>query len=405
MKVAKKIIFLLFLSGIVLKTIKTLYVQNNAEYISIEEVYDWYFKAGYYGNILISIVAIASFLFYRKYFPKYVSVCYLLMILLVTLASIPDFETILKKPNIIYSVKGIGTYINFGILFYAANITNFKKVLKIFYFVSFVFIISGIINISKIGFGATRTQYLDALRDFSVYLIWVFPYFLLQKVENKKNEILNILIFGIIFIFVLCTGARSYLVIYAVYLIVKFKEQLQSKNSFIFILGILVLLSSVFLLFANSGLAKALDGAVNNLSERATEDSRSEQIVEFLDQYNPDYLIQGVGPLGTWNWSHWNGPYYYLDNQFLLLAWWAGLPTLLVYLYFIVKPILQNAEISNFEKISNIKLILIFWLLACAGFAIYVGIGSDLYYDFITLLVGLQTCRFTLLQFNYEGED
>jgi hypothetical protein len=320
------------------------------------------------------------------------------MILLVAVASIKDWEDILKSPNIFYSVKGIGTFVNFGILFFAASTAHFPKILKLFYYICFAFIIAGVINIGKVGFGADRQEYLNAIREFTVYLIWVFPFFMLQDEENKKMNIVNITIYLIIFIFVLGTGSRSYLAIYFVYVFVKFREQLQTKNTIVVLLGAFILIGGGYYFLANSGLGTAVDGAVNNLTERVSEDSRSEQLTEFFDQYNPDYLLQGVGPLGTWTWSHWPVPYYYLDNQFILLGWWAGLPTLLFYLYFIIKPISKKAEIQLFENINGLKLILFLWVLACAGFAIYVGISSDLYYDFITLLIGLQTCKFTLLR-------
>jgi hypothetical protein len=402
MKSVSRVIFIIIFVGILLKAIKTLYAQNNAEFIYTELVYEWYFKVGYYGNIMISVAAILSFVFYRKYFPTYVSVCYLLMLLLVIITSLGDLEEIMLKPSIFYTVKGIGTFLNFGILFFAASTSHFHKILKLFYYICFAFIIAGIINLSKLGFGASRIQYLDALREFAVYLIWVFPFFLLQDEENKKTNILNLLIFGITFIFILCTGSRSYLVIYVLYFLAKFKDQLKTKNSLVVIFGTLILIAGGVFIFANSGLDKALEGAVSNLTERASEDSRSEQLVEFMGQYDADYLIQGVGPMGTWNWSKWPAPYYYLDNQFLLLLWWAGLPALLAYLYFVIRPITQKAEILYFENIKGVKMILIMWLLACAGFAIYVGICSDPYYDFITLLIGLQACKYTLLQSDDE---
>ena len=403
MKSISKFIFVLLFIGIFLKALKMLYAQNNMEYITLEEVYDWYYKAGFYGNFLVSVAAVLSFICYKKYFPNYITLCYLLLLLLAITASLKDFVNIMK-PSVFYSVKGIGTYINFGILFFVANTLYFRKIIKLFYFISFALIIAGLINLGKVGFGADRTEYLNAIRDFAVYLIWVFPFFLLQNEEDKKLNIANIFAFLIIFIFILSTGSRSYLAIYAIYIFAKFKDQLQAKNSILVILSTVILIVGAFFLFSNSGLSKVFEGAVNNLTERASEDSRSEQLVEFFSQYNSDYLLQGVGPLGRWNWSHWPEPYYYLDNQFILLGWWAGLPTLLVYIFFLIKPITQRAQRFYFENINGAKLILILWVLACAGFAIYVGISSDSYYDFITLLIGLQTCNFTLLRHADEDE-
>lgn len=394
--IPKSILFLLLL-GIMLKAIKLYGYQNNMQFITEEEVYPWYIQMGYYGNICISLAAVLSFIFYRKYFPLYVAVCYLLMILLVVLTSINDFEDIINKPSIIYSVKGIGTFINFGILFFAAKLDDFKKVLSLFYGICFVFMVAGFINLAKVGFGSDRTQYLYAVRDYAVYFIWVFPYFLLQEQQRKAINLFNLLTYLLIFVFILSTGSRSYLVIFALYLIVKFKDQLRSKNTLLLVLSTIVLVSVAYLFFYNSVLGKVLEGAFNILSERSAEDSRSDQLVEFMNQFDINYLWQGVGPMGLWYWSAWGGYYYYLDNQFLLLAWWAGLPALIIYLIYIFKPLLKAGEIQLLNKVNGLRMILGLWILACAGFAIYVGISSDLYYDFITLLIGMQTCKYSLL--------
>ena len=52
---------------------------------------------------------------------------------------------------------------------------------------------------------------------------------------------------------------------------------------------------------------------------RMGEDSRSSQLMEFMDQFKLDKLFTGVGPAATWNWSgDLKAPYQWLDNQFIL---------------------------------------------------------------------------------------
>jgi hypothetical protein len=143
---------------------------------------------------------------------------------------------------------------------------------------------------------------------------------------------------------------------------------------------------------------------MKNLSERSGEDTRSEQIVEFLDQFDMNYLIQGVGPMKQWYWTSVGDLYSYLDNQFLLLCWWAGLPTLLAYVYFLGRPLFSEQEILRFENIKGTKMIICWWMAACVGFAIYCTVTSDTYYYFITLMVGLTTCRYSLLLEDEEDE-
>lgn len=37
-----------------------------------------------------------------------------------------------------------------------------------------------------------------------------------------------------------------------------------------------------------------------------------------------EYFLQGMGHKGTWYWHSIESNYEFLDNQFLLLAWWAA---------------------------------------------------------------------------------
>ncbi|MEO7523656.1 MAG: hypothetical protein ABIT58_06140, partial [Ferruginibacter sp.] len=161
------------------------------EITATDEVFGWYFAIGNYGNILISSASILSFILYRKYFPWYVSFCYIGLVIFIVITSYNDLGEVIKTPSFFYSIKGIGTFINIGLLFFVANTHYFNKVLKIFYYICFFFIIAGLINLSKVGIGATRTQNQYAVLNFAVYLIWVFPYFFLQEEFNKRVNLIN----------------------------------------------------------------------------------------------------------------------------------------------------------------------------------------------------------------------
>ena len=396
MKAIPKLVFYLIFIGIIFNGIKTYYYQNNLEFILYEEVFGWPFKLAFYGNVMISLASVISFLLYRKYFPGYVTFCYVGLIILVTIASWTDLGELIKTPTALYTTKGLGTFVNMGLVFFAANTVDLKKVLKIFYYMCFIFLISGMINLSKVGFGSERLQYLYAIRDYTVYLIWVFPFFLLQDQPSQKVNTLNIIVFLLIFIFVLSTGSRTYIVIYGLFFLAKFKKQLQGKNVVLGVAGGVVLVAAAFFILSNTGFNKTIEGAFNILSERSKDDSRSDQLAEFLSQYDLKYLIQGVGPIKMWYWSS-VGPYPFLDNQFLLLSWWAGLPTVLLYFFYLIKNFFKKTEILYYENIHGIRIILGLWILACLGFAIYVTISSDLFYYFISLLTGLYVCNFSKL--------
>src|SRR6478672_2413527 len=121
MNFLSKVMFYMLVLAFLLIANKTYYYQNNLETILLEEVFTWQFKGAFVGNALISIVSILSFFMYRKYFPGFVTFCYIAMVLFVFKASFADFGEMMKNPNSFYGGKGIGTFINTGIIFFAAD--------------------------------------------------------------------------------------------------------------------------------------------------------------------------------------------------------------------------------------------------------------------------------------------
>ncbi|MFT3680272.1 MAG: hypothetical protein QM791_08350 [Ferruginibacter sp.] len=399
-----RIVYLLIAAGLCCLAVKTYFAQADMEDTYTGQAFGWYYKLEFVGNLLISFAAVMSFFLYRRYFPLFVSVCYVSLVLLITLCSLRDITKIINKPNFFFTIRGIGTFINFGLIFFAANTKYFEKTLKVFYGICIFFIIAGIVNLGKVGIGAGRQQYLYAIRDLTVVLIWVFPFFFVQEQKDKRLNMINTAIFFIIFIFVLCTGARTYLIIYVFYLILKFRNQLRSKNGLLVIAATVILAIGGYFFVANSDLSKTLEGAFTNLSERSSEDSRSGQLIEFMRQWEPDYYLQGVGPFKTWYWSGIGDNYYFLDNQFLLMGWWAGLPALFVYIYLLIRAYFTKPEIQLYKDVKGIKLLVGLWILACLGFAIYITISSSLYYFFLDILMGYHLCQFTKIP-NFEPEE
>ena len=400
-----KYIYYAIIIGISCNVVRLYFQQRDALELALEQVYPWYYQVGFLGNVFMCFAAVSSFFLYRKFFPSYITACYLLLILLVFIASVNDLNAIFKRPNFFFSIKGIGTFINFGVLYFAADTERFPKVLKYFYFICFFLIAAAFINLAGMGFGASRKEYLTSIGGLVFYCIWVFPYFFLQHGENKKKNLINLGTFMVIILLVLFTGARSYLIISALYLIVKFSKTLKSKNGVAMIIGLIVLTGVGYIILSNSAFSGSVEGAVNNLSERSAEDTRSEQILDFLSQYDTAYLLQGVGPTALW-FSHGNNDLYgFLDNQFLLLLWWAGLPALLTYIFFLVKSLFTKSEIQYFEEIKGLKMIIALWIAASLGFAIYVTISSDLYYFFISFMIGLNACQYTKILEPEEIEE
>lgn len=399
-----KYIYWGILFGVLCNAVRIYLSQLDAQSIAEDEVYGWYFRLNYLGNVVLCACAVTSFILYRKYFPSFINICYILMVLAVTVASIGDFDTIFRRPTFFFSIKGIGTYINFGLLYFVADTERFPKVLKLFYYLCFVFIVAGFINLAKVGLGASRREFMLTIKDLAFYCMWVFPYFFLQEEEDKKKNLINLAAFMLIVVLVFCTGARSYLIISALFLAIKFSKQLKSKNGVFAILGMLMVIGAGYVFLLNSDYSATVGDAATNLSERSDQDTRSDQILDFLSQYDMEYLVQGVGPKGTWYWHSIESKYEFLDNQFLLLAWWAGLPAILTYIVLLVRSLFEKSEILLFQNIKGIKLIIGLWIAACLGFAIYVTISSEPYYYFITFMIGLNACQYTKIWGEPEEE-
>jgi hypothetical protein len=280
-------------------------------------------------------------------------------------------------------------------LFFAADTKYFPKILDFFYYACLFILGASIISLGKVGFGASRKEFLTYIRDYTVFLMWVFPYYFLQEEENKKKNLINLGAALLIFILVFSSGSRSYLILFFVYAISKFSRQLATRNGVFAIIGLLILCFGGYFILINSPLASTVENAFGNLSARSGEDTRSEQIYEFLKQYDTEYMFQGVGPLKLWFWSSMNDYYGHLDNQFMLIAWWAGIPTVTAYAFLLIRSLFVKSEIALFEKVKGIKLIIFCWIAACLGFAIYCTLSSEPYYYFLSFLIGLNACQYT----------
>ncbi len=395
MKQISRYIFWCIIIGITCNVVKLYFYQNDMVLRMEEGIYPWYFRLDFAGDALMSVAAVSSFVLYRQYFPSYISICYILIIVFVTITSLDTLGETLQKSTFFYSVKGIGTFVNFGVLFFAADTRYFPKVLDAFYYMCFFIMAACIINLGKVGLGASRYEYLGLFRDYTVFLFWVFPYFFLQDEPNKKKNLINFGMFGLIFVFILCISARSYLILYFLFLALKFKNYLRTRNGIFLIVAMVAVACIGYFVLINSSFSHSLEGAASNLAERSGDDSRSDQLRDFLSQYDTETLVQGVGPLHLWFWHSINDYYGFLDNQFLLMAWWAGLPTIITYVFFLVKSLFVKSEILEFEDIKGLKVIIGFWILACLGVAIYSTICSEHYYYFISFIIGLNACQYT----------
>jgi hypothetical protein len=349
-----------------------------------------YMKVSLVFHMFVTCGSIYCFITYHRYFPVFINACYLLMIGLVFAGSFKDLSIFTATPTLFYSPKGLGTWINFGLLYFTAETAYTERLFKFFkYFCTFLFAFN-IVRIGMLGSVSDRSAALNAIRDTTVALLWIYPFFFLDN-DDKTNGA-KLIKYGSIMLltfFAFAIASRSYLVIMMIVMFIKLRRDLKEGRNY-FLFGIMALLLVFSAYYVVSNLDKF--GTIKDLSTvftgRMGEDSRSSQIKEFIDQFDSRKLFKGVGPSATWNWSgSRRAPYEWLDNQYLLAIWWFGLQTCIVYFLYLAYTVFRKNPLKLLW-VSNAKVTVFFWILACGGFAIYVTFSTSLFYYFITLLIG-----------------
>jgi hypothetical protein len=398
MSINTRWVFYFIVTGLILNGVFLLFSQINmdtSQQATGTPVSTWYSQLGFIGNLLLTAASIISFAMFYRRFPVFLSCCYIGLVLIIAAMSAPDFDQYLKTPSLFYLAKGLGSWINFGLLYFMADDHYSAKVLKIFKWLCYCFILFNLIKIAQFGAISNREQAENAIRDTSVFLFWVYPFFFLSSADETPlfNAVKYLLMIFVLF-FAFAISSRSYTMIMAIFILIKVVRDLRyKKNAAVMtVMAILLCVGGCYLLL-NIQNFKSLNDLLTIFSGRIDDDSRTGQLKEFFSQYNTDNLFKGVGITGTWNWSgDRSGKYPWLDNQFVLVTWWFGIETTLLYICFLLNGLVKK-NVNSDRTITNAKLLVFFWLLACAGFAIYVTISSTLFYYFITLMIGLVTLK------------
>ncbi|MBU5614632.1 hypothetical protein [Geomonas azotofigens] len=126
-------------------------------------------------------------------------------------------------------------------------------------------------------------------------------------------------------------------------------------------------------------------GAFIDFQDRALQDTRSGQYVDFFADVPLSDLVLGRGPNGTWDWN--GRDYQYFDNAVLWMAFIGGIPTALSYLVLIILPGLRCLG-SEAVEINAAAVLLLLWGLACVGFSTYSNPSLTPYSYLLCLLAG-----------------
>lgn len=353
----------------------------------------WYNKAAFVCDIALTFVSIYCFMVYRSFFPVFINACYLLLLLLIFIASFSDLSMFSKTPTSFYSPKGLGTWINFGILYFAVEDAYLRKIIKFFKYLCYGLFVFNLMRLATAGSISNRDAALDAVRDTAIVSIWVYPFFFLSDDDKTVGaKLLKYFLILLVAFFAFSIASRSYLLTIAIIMFIKLRRDFKDGRNKMIILSMAVVgLAAGYFLFSNIDKFGTVNDLFSIFTGRVNDDTRSGQLKEFMQQYKFDNLFTGVGPNASWNWSgDLKAPYQWLDNQFILLTWWFGIQTCIVYILFTYYSIFKKNPLRILD-VTNAKITIFFWTLACAGWGIYVTYSTSLYYYFITILIGLVT--------------
>lgn len=281
----------------------------------------------------------------------------------------------------VMDIKGIGPWICFGLIFVSFDDARYE-LFKKFLIISIIFIsIFVIYNLSEFGIGLYRGQALSKYRVYSTNLVWISPFVFLIFKHNKKLLLFRNFALFIGIATALVTQTRSFLLIYILTLLFDFTQT--RKKTYYIVGGILVGILFIFIFLK----MESFSASLNLIQQRGTEDSRTSQLIEFFSQLNYFDLILGKGFNSTW--ISGGQPYAYIDNQWILLAWWAGIIPAIMYFYLTAIIPFKIFFKKNQDYETKVEsFILIIWTLACGGLAIFSTMSVDFFFFIICVIQG-----------------
>lgn len=285
--------------------------------------------------------------------------------------------------------KGIGTWICLGLIFVSYNDKRFDFFKKFLLFSAIFISCLALYNFIDFGIGFWRGQALSKYRVYATNYLWIAPYVFLILKYNTKLKWLRIfvLLMGIILALVIQT--RSFLLVYLLVLIFDF---FNTKNKAGYIAILLVGAIVMLYLIMNT---QMLGTSFELLMDRGTHDTRSDQLIAFMGQLNPIELITGQGFFASYRFGmeEWTA----VDNQWLFLIWWGGLIPFTAYFYLsAIIPLLMifRGGLSYETKVECFVLIL--WVLALLGLAIFTSMTIDFFFFIICIILGRVLYKFSI---------
>lgn len=341
---------------------------------------------------ILSVIAIfftvifSIFTAKRKYhFSIFFS--YLVLIISITLnylisgASITNMTHFMDK-------KGIGTWVCLGIIFVSYNSKRYDSYKNFMIFSSIFISILAIYNFIDFGIGGWRGQALSKYRVYAVNYVWIAPFcfLILKEYRNIKWLRFFVLIMGIILALIIQT--RSFLIIYLLTILFDFFNT-KKKSTYI---AILVL--GFFIMAYIIATTEIFSTSLNLLVNRGTNDTRTEQLSNFINQLNFFEIITGSGYFASYRIG--SEIWISVDNQWLYLLWWGGLIPVLSYGYLCgIIPFIMIFK-KNLSYETKVEcFILIIWFLALLGLAIFTTMSVDFFFFTTSIILGRVLYKFS----------
>ena len=385
-----KLVTYLFLIGLGLSLIFVFFAQerlfNQITTGTITLGNEKYFRS--FGVVfLFSGILINLFDAKNKYLPRFL-VAYLCIVGYISLNYLftgPGVDSLTG----LMDTKGIGPWIAFGLIFMGYDDKRYALFKKFLFLSIGVLAFYVLLNLFEFGIGAYRGQALSKYRIYATNLVWITPFIFLVLKNKPKLRWLRIFAISIGIISALITLTRSFLLIYI--LVLLFDFAFSKKKIYYVIGGSFLAILFIYSLINVDWFSTSFDLLV----QRGINDTRTNQLFQFLGQVNFFDLIVGTGYESSWNFA--GQQYGHLDNQWLLLLWWAGLVPALGYFYltFII-PIKLFLRKGQDHETRVEAFVLVLWALACAGLSIYTTMAVDFYFFIVCVIQGRLLYKYTI---------
>lgn len=336
-----------------------------------------------FATVLMALFKSKSMYHTSIYLAYFTLVTYISLVYVLYGADIFDTTQFMDK-------KGLGPWICLGLIFVSYDNKRYKNFQDFLLLATIVLFVYTIYNLVDFGVGAYRGQAMTKYRVYAVNAMWILPYVYLSLKSHKffSKYRFIVLFFGICLALIVQT--RSFLLLYFIVLLFDFYYA-KKKLVYIIASSVLAVLFVVFLFSSES-----LSSSYELLGQRGLKETRVGQLSQFFEQVNFFELIVGKGPYASWHYS--NGfEFQHLDNQWVLLLWWAGLIPFLMYLYLTAYISLKMFFRPTDYQTKVEAFIIILWVLACAGLAIYSTMSVSFYFFVICIIQGRLLHKYSMI--------